>query len=207
MNNQNERDYYKLLSYNLNRLAENNNMTQREIAEGISAAPASLNLYFLGKRFPNAQSLANLANFFNVPISTFFKTPREAENDAALAEDVSDVQAGTIIGTTLNASAIETAIAKRKRERRTGLFYIVVFSDDFNPYAAAGEQLECTVDENAYPGCVVLAKNGRKTGLYRAVEKAGSLVYTPVTGHSQAEYSEGKGFSVLCNVLAGRRPV
>lgn len=206
MNDAFEKDYNKLLAYNLNRLAKQRNLTQREIAAAVGMVPSSLNLYFLGKRFPNPNSLAELANYFDVSISCLFKTPQEIEKDLNAPSSSEPTKAGSIIGTTLEAPALENAIAKRKRNKLSGIFYVVVSSKEFAPYASVGEQLECTIDEPVQPGCTVLARNGRSLGLYRAEEKGDGLVYAPAVGLSSNTYEQGDSFNVLCVVLAGRRP-
>lgn len=206
MNDTFEKDYNKLLAYNLNRLARERNLTQREIAAAVGMVPSSLNLYFLGKRFPNPNSLAELANYFDVSIACLFKTPQEIERDSNAPSSSEPTKAGSIIGTTLEAPALENAIAKRKRNKLSGVFYVVVSSKEFAPYASVGEQLECTLDEHVQPGCTVLARNGRTLGLYRAEQKNDGLVYAPTVGHSANTYVENSSFSVLCVVVAGRRP-
>ena len=206
MNDAFEKDYNKLLAYNLNRLAKQRDLTQREIAAAVGMVPSSLNLYFLGKRFPNPNSLAELANYFDVSISCLFKTPQEIEQDLNAPSSSEPTKAGSIIGTTLEAPALENAIAKRKRNKLSGIFYVVVSSKEFAPYASVGEQLECTIDEPVQPGCTVLARNGRSLGLYRAEEKGDGLVYAPAVSLSSNTYEQGDSFNVLCVVLAGRRP-
>lgn len=206
MNDTFEKDYNKLLAYNLNRLAKQCDLTQQEIAAAVGMVPSSVNLYFLGKRFPNPNSLAVLADYFDVSISCLFKTPEEVEEDRNYIRGREPIRTGQIIGTTLEAPALENAIAKRRRNKLSGLFYVVVSSKEFAPYASVGEQLECTLDETVQPGCTVLACNGRNIGLYRAEEKDGGMVYIPAVGYSTISYKERNGFVVLCVVLAGRRP-
>lgn len=207
MNIIDEKDYRQLLAYNLNRIVDQRGIMQKDVAAGIGVHASSLNLYFLGKRFPNAESLAVLSNYFNVPISTFFKTPAEIANELEQPRAEVPVEEGEIIGSTLDASALESAILKRRREKRTGRFFVIVSSGDFEPYASVGEQLECAISENIQHGDAVLAKNGRNVGLYRAELKDGSIIYAPVGKHAQTKYLAGDGFFVLCTVIAGRRPV
>ena len=207
MNNIDEKDYRQLLAFNLNRLVDQRGLMQKDVAADIGVHASSLNLYFLGKRFPNAESLAVLSNYFNVPVSTFFKTPAEIANDLEHPHAEVPAEDGEIIGSTLDASALESAILKKRREKRTGRFYVIVSSGDFVPYASVGEQLECVIGEDVQHGDAVLAKNGRNVGLYRAELKDGSIIYAPVGKHDQKKYSAGDGFFVLCTVIAGRRPV
>lgn len=70
------------IGYAIQNLLDNNDMTQKELAERIRIAPSTINGYIKNNHEPDYETLIRIAEFFNVPVDYLLnysvkKTPAE----------------------------------------------------------------------------------------------------------------------------------
>jgi transcriptional regulator with XRE-family HTH domain len=63
-------------------------LTQSELGSRLGIAKSTISLYESGKREPDFETLEKFADFFNVPMSTFFPDGEEEEKPAALGNEL-----------------------------------------------------------------------------------------------------------------------
>lgn len=92
-----EKNQKKIFSENLNKLLQDREKSQLEVAKDIDVAPQTFNSWVKGVAIPRMGKVQRLADYFHVEKSTLLDEPREAiefytafkdQKDAELAEKV-----------------------------------------------------------------------------------------------------------------------
>lgn len=74
-----EQEQRKIFSRNLSRLLEENDKTQKEVADAISVSPQTFNTWVKGVALPRMGKVQALADYFNIPKSALIEEQLEKD--------------------------------------------------------------------------------------------------------------------------------
>lgn len=78
------------LGLRLRYLRKQDDATQQQVADALGVQKSTVSMWENGKRFPDFERLEALADYFNVPIRTFFPSDEWNERDVLPCEGLSD---------------------------------------------------------------------------------------------------------------------
>lgn len=185
-----------LFNYNLKRIAAELGVQQSTIADAFEVSRTAINKYFVGNSFPTPANIDRLADFLNINISDFFKTPEELtsmseNNELRTLGDISDIE------------SLKTKIHKIKNEDLT--FGIYVSTNALSPIALQGDLLICRSAHSAQNASTVLALVDGEAKLMKVYKSTGYYSLAPLDGLS--ENITGARAEVLAVVKEIRHPL
>lgn len=84
-----------IISYNLKKLITDNGLTQKELANKIGVAPASVHDYCKGRRVPNAEFLISLKQIYGISIDDFLTKINNSDYTATASREISSDKSTT----------------------------------------------------------------------------------------------------------------
>lgn len=185
-----------LFNYNLRRIAAELDVQQSAIADAFEVSRPAINKYFAGNRFPAPANIDRLANFFNINISDFFKTPEELKSKSEIGEvrtlgDISDIE------------SLKKKTHKVENEWLT--FGVYVSTTALSPTAQQGDLLVCSSSKGAQNASTVLAVVDGEVKLMKVYKSTGYYSLAPLDGLS--ENIVGARAEVLAVVKEIRHPL
>lgn len=185
-----------LFNYNLRRIAAELDVQQSAIADAFEVSRPAINKYFAGNRFPAPANIDRLANFFNINISDFFKTPEELKSKSEISE----------VRTLGDISDVESLKKKTHKVENEGLtFGVYVSTTALSPTAQQGDLLVCSSSKGAQNASTVLAVVDGEVKLMKVYKSTGYYSLAPLDGLS--ENIMGARAEVLAVVKEIRHPL
>lgn len=185
-----------LFNYNLKRITAELGVQQSAIADAFEVSRPAINKYFAGNRFPAPANIDRLADFLNINISDFFKTPEELKSKSEIGEvrtlgDISDIE------------SLKKKTHKVENEWLT--FGVYVSTTALSPTAQQGDLLVCSSSKGARNASTVLAVVDGEAKLMKVYKSTGYYSLAPLDGLS--ENIMGARAEVLAVVKEIRHPL
>lgn len=185
-----------LFNYNLRRITAELDIQQSAIADAFEISRPAINKYFAGTRFPSPANIDRLADFLNINISAFFKTPEELKSKSEIGE----------VRTLGDISDIESLKKKTHNVENEGLtFGVYVSTTALSPIAQRGDLLVCSSSKGARNASTVLAVVNGEVKLMKVYKSTGYYSLAPLDGLS--ENIMGARAEVLAVVKEIRHPL
>ena len=103
------------IGYAIQNLLDNNNMSQKELAEKLQIAPSTLNGYIKNNHEPDYKTLICIADFFNVPVDYLLnRTTKSKPAETKLIENFRSLDNGQ---QEIICSLAEMMIKQNKKKR------------------------------------------------------------------------------------------